>query len=72
MTPDTKFKKGDWVRVTKGFYKGTEGEVWSHTPAWPEINIKDRYSIRPSYDTIEQDCLELAEKPLPWWRRIFK
>ena len=63
MTKDTKFKRGDWVRVVRGFERGFVGPLCSHFSA----GSRDRYGliINHGLEFFSEDEIKLTGKP--WW-----
>jgi hypothetical protein len=59
---DTKFKKGDKVKVIHGFNRGLVGEVY-----WYSSTVKC-YNIRGVEGSYHEDDLELYT---PGWKRLF-
>lgn len=63
---EPKFKRGDWVVVTKGFERGAEGELTDYYP------YSQAYGIMGArYLSVPCDAVVLAERPKTLWQRIF-
>ena len=61
MNKDTKFKRGDWVRIVRGFESGATGQVTLHH----EFSDGHRYGVDGVSPWIKEGDMEPAKKP--WW-----